>query len=122
MGGEAIRTSVMRFVVKVCIEETLWTGGEGILYVMIGIGTGAMNFSTGGSFFAVTSFVSSGSQKKVYSEDRFGSGDVREVVTFDRKAISFDSSASGFQMKESSEMSFVHGVTGDEMSFVGEMI
>ncbi len=81
-----------------------------------------MNFATEGSFFIATSFVSSGSQKKVYSEVDFGCRDDGDEVTFVREAISFDSSASEFQKKESSEMSFIHGVTGDETSFVGGAI
>ncbi len=64
-----------------------------------------------------------GSQKKEYSDGSdFGCGDVRDVVTFDGEAISFDSSASEFQKKDRSERSFVRGVTGDKMSFIGGAI
>ncbi len=37
------------------------------------------------------------------------------------EAFSFVFSSSGFQKKDNSEMDFVHGVTGDEMSFMGEV-
>ncbi len=90
------------------------------MYVMIG--TGAEIFAIAGTFFVVTSFVSSGVQKKENSDDCLRCRDDGDEVTFDGEAISFDSSASEFQKKESSETSFIHGVTGDEMSFVGEMI
>ncbi len=86
-------------------------------------GTGAENFVTSGALFVVTSLVSSGSQKKVYSEDSdFGSRDVGDVVTFIEEAISSVSSASGFQKNDRSEIDFVCGATGDEMSFVEEAI
>ncbi len=67
-------------------------------------------------------FCSSGSQKKVNSDSAFGSGDVIEAVILDREVILYVFSASGFQKKERSETGFVHGVTGDEMSFVGGVI
>ncbi len=35
------------------------------------------------------------------------------------EAFSFDSSASGFQKKDRSETDFIHGITGDEMTFLG---
>ncbi len=87
--------------------------------MMNGIGMGAENFSTGGVLFVATSFVSSGSQKKEYSEVDFGCID---AVTFIGEVTLFFSSASRFQKKERSEMDFVHGDTGDEMSFVEEAI
>ncbi len=82
----------------------------------IGIGTGAMNFVTSGTFFVASSFASSGVQKKESSETRFRIGDVGDEV------ISFVSSASGSQKKERSEMGFVQGDTGDETSFLGGTI
>ncbi len=75
---------------------------------------------TSGALFVVTSLVSSGSQKKVYSDSEFRCGDVGKVETFIGAVISFDSSGSGFQKKESSEMGFMYGVTGDETSFMGD--
>ncbi len=65
----------------------------------------------------------SGVQKKESSETRFGgTGNVGEVGTLEGEATLFMSSASGIQKKDRSEMSFVYGVTGDEMGFVGEVI
>ncbi len=66
--------------------------------------------------------VASGSQKKEYSDSSFRCDDARDVVTFDEEAISFVFSTSGFQKKDRSETGFVHGDTGDEMSFVGGVI
>ncbi len=63
-----------------------------------------------------TSSASSGVQKKVSSESDFGCGDVKDEV------ISFVSSASESQKKEISETGFVHGVTGEEMTFMGGAI
>ncbi len=93
-------------------------GGKGTLHVMIGIGMGAVNFATGGSFFVASSFISSGDQKKEYSGSDFEGRDVGDVVIFFGKVISFTISASGIQKKERSETNFVRGVTGDEMNFV----
>ncbi len=70
----------------------------------------------------MTSFDSSGSQKKENSEEGFGCGDTGDVVNFDRDATSFFSSASGLQKKDRSEMSFIRGDTGEVMIFVGEAI
>ncbi len=67
-------------------------------------------------------FCSSGSQKKEYLEDGFECEDVVDVVFLDREAISFFSSALGFQKKERSVMGFICGVTGDAMIFAGEMV
>ncbi len=122
MGGETICVSVMRFGVKACIDKTFWMGGEGTLHATIGIGTGAVNFATSGTFFVAISLASSGSQRKESSESDFRCGDAVEVETFDGEAISFDSSASGIQKKERSKTDFVRGVTGDEMSFIEEAI
>ncbi len=85
---------------------------------MIGVGFNAANFSTD-ALFVATSFVSSDSQKKEYSDSDFRFVDVGEVETFDGEAFSFVFSASGFQKKERSVMGFMHGVTGEEMSFLG---
>ncbi len=102
---------------KAFIGMTCWIADEGTVHVMIGIGMGAENFATGGSFFAATSLVSLDSQKKENSEDSdFGCRDIRDEV------ISFTSSASGSQKKERSETSFVHGVAGDETIFLGGAI
>ncbi len=106
-GGEGIRTSVMGFGARTHTGMTHWIGGEGTVHVMIGIGTGAENFATGGSFFVATSSDSSGVQKKVYSETRFGIGDVDDVETFEGEATSFVSLASGSQKKDRSEMDFM---------------
>ncbi len=97
-------------------------GGEGILYVTIGIGMGAVNFVTSGALFVATSLASSDSQKKDNSNSGFRCRDADEVETFDGEAFSFIFSASGFQKDDRSEMSFVRGDTGDEMSFVGGAI
>ncbi len=43
-------------------------------------------------------------------------------MILDGEATLFDSSALGFQKKDRSVMGFVHGVTGDEMSFIGGAI
>ncbi len=93
-------------------------GGDGTLIMTIGFGFSAANFLTGGVFLVATSFDSSGSQKKDNSNSDFRCTD--KVETFDGEAISFDSSASGIQKKDRSGMGFVHGVTGDEMIFVGD--
>ncbi len=90
--------------------------------MMIGFGISGVNFVTEGSFFVVTSFVSSGSQKKVYSEVDFGCRHVEDAVIFDEEMTWFVFLASGFQRKDRSETSFIRGVTGDEMSFVGGAI
>ncbi len=78
-----------------------------MLHVMIGIGTGAENFSTEDALFVATSLASSDSQKKVNSDSEFRYVDVSEEETFIGDVISFMSSALGIQKKESSEMSFV---------------
>ncbi len=44
-------------------------GGDGTLIVTTGVGTGAMNFVTSGTFFAAISSASSGVQKKENSDD-----------------------------------------------------
>ncbi len=85
---------------------------------MIGFGISAVNFSTRGSFFVVTSLVFSGSQKK--DNSGFRCRDADEIETFNGEAISFLSSASGIQKKDRSETDFVHGVTGAETTFVGD--
>ncbi len=90
--------------------------------MMIGFGISVVNFATGGTFFVVTSFASSGSQKKVYSDSSFGSRDDEDAVNFDGDVTSFVSSALGIQKKERSEMSFICGVIGDVMIFVGDEI
>ncbi len=97
-------------------------GSDGTLNVMIGFGTGAVNFSTSGTVFVATSSASWGVQKKESSEMRFGIGDVDDVGNFDGEAISFDSSASGIQKNDRSETSFVRGDTGEETSFLGGAI
>ncbi len=99
---------------------TFWTGGEGTLNVTIGIGTGA--FSISGTFFVVTSLVSSEVQKKESSETRFGIGDVDDVGALEGVATSFVFSALGIQKKNRSMMGFMHGVTSEEMSFMGGAI
>ncbi len=82
--------------------ETCW------IRTVIGFGFSVVNFATGGSFFVATSFVSPGSQKKVYLEDSdFRCRDVEDAVNFIGEVTSFVSLASGFQKKESSEMGFV---------------
>ncbi len=86
---------------------------------MIGFGFGVENVVTSGTLFVVTLFASWGAQKKEYSEDGVGCGD---VGTFDEDAISFMFSASGFQKKDRSETDFMRGVTGEEMSFLGGVI
>ncbi len=122
-GDDVTQVSVMRLGMKARTEETCWAGGEGTLNVMIGFGIGAENFATWGALFVATSFDSSGSQKEKYSEDSsFGSGDVGDVVTFDREVTSFVSSALEFQKKERLEMSFICGDIGDVMNFVGDVI
>ncbi len=95
-------------------------GGDGTLIMTIGFGFSAANFPTGGVFFVVTSFDSSGSQKKDNLNSDFRCTD--KVETFDGEAISFDSSALGIQKKERSETDFVHGVIGDETTFLGGAI
>ncbi len=97
----------MRFIVKACIEETLWTGGEGILYVMIFFGIGEVNFSTEDALFVATSLASSDSQKKVNLDSEFRCRDADDVETFEGEASSFMSSTSGFQKKNRSEMGFI---------------
>ncbi len=59
-------------------------GGEGTLYVMIGFGTSAVNFSISGTFFVATSFIlsASGSQKKDRSEMGFGRRGTSDVENF----------------------------------------
>ncbi len=89
---------------KARIEETLWTGGERTLIMMIFFDIGEVNFSTEGAFFVATSLVSLGSQKKENLETCFGS---RDVGTFVGEVTSFTSSASEFQKKERLEMGFV---------------
>ncbi len=126
MGGEGIRTSVMRFAMKAFIGMTCWIGTVRTLHEMIGIGTGAANFAISGAFFVATSsassFISSGCQKKVYSETRFGIGDVGDVGTLEGEGTLFMSSVSGIQKKDRSVMGFMRGVTGDEMTFLGGAI
>ncbi len=112
-------TSVMWFGVKACTVVACWTGGDGTLNVMMRFGIGEANFSTEGALFVATSSASWGVQKKEYSEDGVGCGD---VGTFDGDAISFVFSASGFQKNERSEMGFVRGDTGDETIFLGGAI
>ncbi len=92
-------------------------GAVGTLQMMIGFRVSVENFVTGGSFFVVTSLVSSGSQKKDNSNSYFRCRDADEVETFDSEAISFLSSASGIQKKESLETDFIRGVTGDETKY-----
>ncbi len=96
--------------------------GVAIEVSMIGFGVGVENFSTGGTFFISTSFVSSGSQKKENSDSDFRRRDDGNGVTFVGEAISFVSSVSGFQKNDRSETDFVHGVTGEEMTFLGGLI
>ncbi len=107
MGAEGIRVSVMRFGMKACNNETLWTGAEGTLHVMNGIRTGAGIFATSGALFVATSLESLGSQKNENSESGFGCGGTRDVVIFDGEATLFISSASGFQKKENSDVTFI---------------
>ncbi len=97
-------------------------GAVGTLYMMIGIGTGAENFATGGSFFVAISSASSGVQKKENSDSDFRCRNVGEEETFIDDVISFVSPASGFQKNERSETGFMYGVTGNEMNFVGGVI
>ncbi len=113
MGGETIRVSVMWFRTKAFIGETCCTGAVRIRVSVMYFGTGAENFAISGAFFVVTSCASSDFQKKVSSESDFRCGD---------EVISFVLSASGSQKKERSVMSFIHGVTGDETSFIGGAI
>ncbi len=101
MGGEGIRDSMMRF------GMTCRIGGDAIRETMICFGTSAENFAISSALFIAISFISSGCQKKVYSDSVFGSGDVDDVVTFDGVATSFIFSASGIQKKDRSEMDFV---------------
>ncbi len=63
-------------------------GGEGIPHVMIGFGTGEVNFMTGGTLFVVTSFLSSDSQKKDTSHSAFRYGDADKAVTLDGETFS----------------------------------
>ncbi len=119
MGGDVIRVSVMQFGVMTCTDETCWIGTVGTLQVMIGIGTGAESFAILGAFFVVTSSVSLDSQKKENSEDDVVCGGVE---TFEGEATLFMSLTSGFQKKDSSEMSFVRGDTGEETTFLGGAI
>ncbi len=79
--------------------------------MMIGIRTGAANFATSGAVFVVTSPVSLDSQKKDNLEMRFGSGD---------EVISFVSSASWFQKKESLDSVFESGDVDDVVIFDGK--
>ncbi len=111
----------MGFGMKACTGMTCWIGGIGTLIMMIGFGFSVVNFSTG-ALFVATSLVSLGSQKKDNSDSGFRCRDADEVETFDGEAFSFESSASGFQKKESSEMGFVRGVTGEETTFLGGAI
>ncbi len=121
IGGNEIRPSEMRFGAKACTVEMCWIRGVGTSHVMIGMGTGAVNFSTSGALFVATSFISSGSQKKENSDFGFRC-DANEVETFDGEAFSLESSASGFQKNKRLETAFVHGDTGDEMTFLGGAI
>ncbi len=120
MGGDEIRDSEMNIGVTAHTGMTCWIGGEGTVHVMIGIRMGAENFATLGALFVVTSFVSSGVQKKVYSEDGVRCRYVVAVETFEGKASSFMFSVSGNQKKDRPETGFVHGDTSDEMSFIGD--
>ncbi len=97
-------------------------GGEETLHEMIVFGIGVVNLVTLGALFVMTSFASSGSQKKEYSVSSFRCGDDEDAETFNREVISFVSSASGSQKKVRSEMGFVQGVTGEEMTFLGGAI
>ncbi len=90
--------------------------------MMIGFGISALKFSNSGAFFVAISFVSSDSQKKVYSDSVFRCEDADDVETFEGEATSFVFSASGIQKKDSSVMDFVRGDTGEEMSFIGGAI
>ncbi len=75
-----------------------------------------------GVLFVATSLVSSGSQKKVYSSSDFGRRDDGDALILDRKSTSFMFSASGIQKKERSVMGFIHGDTGNEEIFIGDVI
>ncbi len=119
MGGEGIRDSMMNIGVMAHTGMTCWIGAVGTLHVMIVFGIGVENFVTSGTFFVAISFISLGVQKKEYSEDGIGCGD---VGTFNEDAISFMFSASEFQKKDKSETDFMQGVTGEETTFLGELI
>ncbi len=120
-----MRTSLMRFGVMARTGMTCWIGTVGTLHVMIGFGFRAVSFATLGALFVATSSASSDSQKKESSETRFRIGDVDDVgtlegeTTFIGEAISFVSSASGFQKNERLETAFVRGDTGEETIFMG---
>ncbi len=105
-----------------CTVEMCWIGDVGTSHVMIEMGFSVVNFSISGMFFVATSFASSDSQKKDNPDSGFRCRDADEVETFDGEAFSFESSASGFQKKENSVMCFVHGVTGEETTFLGGAI
>ncbi len=83
--------------------------------MMIGFGISAENFLISGTFFIATSFASSGSQKKEYSEVDFGCVD---AVTFIGEVTSFFSSTSGLQKKDRSETSFIRRGTGNVETFI----
>ncbi len=85
-------------------------------------GTSEVNFAICGSFFMATSSASSGVQKKESSGSGFGCRDVGDVLILVREANSFMFSTSESQKKERSEMDFVHGITGDETTFLGGAI
>ncbi len=74
---------------------------------MIGIGTGDENFAISGTLFVVSSFISSGCQKKENSDSVFSCGDVGDVGTLEGEVTSFVFLALGIQKKDRSEMDFV---------------
>ncbi len=107
MGSEGIQVSAMSIRVRASIVETRWIGTVETCEMEIRCGTGAVNSATSGALFVATSFDSSGSQKKEYSDSDFGCRDVGDVVTFIGDATSLVSLASEFQKKDRSEMGFV---------------
>ncbi len=112
----------MHIGVKAFIDETCWIGGVGTLIVMIGFGFGVENVVTSGTLFVAFSFISLGCQKKESSGSIFRGRDFSDAVIFVEEVTSYVFSDSGSQKKERSEMSFVHGFTGDEMNFLGGAI
>ncbi len=89
MGGDWIRTSEMRFGLKVRTVVTCSMGGDATLNVTTGFGRGAENFVSSGALFIATSLVSSssGSQKKESSETCFRHGDTGDEVNFEGDEI-----------------------------------
>ncbi len=97
MGAEGIQVSVMIIGMKVCIVETLWMGGDVIRVSMIFFNVKEQQITSIGTL--TTSFCSSGSQKKEYSDSGFGCRDVGDAVIFEGEVTSFVSLALGFQKR-----------------------